>query len=271
MRIQFSLTRIARLALPLLVMVGSSRAQTSSPQLIELESGETTKVATGIATQGSIKVYLLQNNAAEKKNVRIRLTPADHARFGVYDKNDVMINEDAGSNVFDADLAEGEKIKLEIWAVRATRIQFTLVITLRQTNKSSGVEISKPAAADSATIPNPHRHTRGEDVLSTVAPGIRIVEANASDYYKDNWVENKAKTFGAFTTTTEEGIERILFEDLRANKTYEIQGVAWPNRPLNDPVCVGAYFIFDRSVNPQRSMHYAFDLNKRIIVAARAF
>jgi len=258
-------------ALSLLVMVGSSRAQTSSPQLIELESGETTKVATGIATQGSIKVYLLQNNAAEKKNVKIRLTPADHTRFGVYDQNDVMINEDAGSNVFDADLAEGGKIKLEIWAVRAPRIQFTLVITVGQTSKSSGVEMRKPAAAGDTTIPNPHRHARGDDMLSAVAPEIKIVEANASDYYKDNWVENKAKTFSAFTTATEEGIERIFFEDLRVHRTYEIQGAAWPNRPLNDPACVNNYFIFDRSVNPRRSIHYAFDLDKKIIVAARAF
>jgi hypothetical protein len=52
-------------ALSVFVMAGLSKAQTSShPQVIELESGETTKVVTGIVTQGAGKFYLLQNNEA---------------------------------------------------------------------------------------------------------------------------------------------------------------------------------------------------------------
>jgi len=127
-------------------------------------------------------------------------------------------------------------------------------------------------AKSPAAIPNPHRHARGDDVLSDVATEIKIIEAEvSSDSKRENVVENKAKTFRAFTTTSDEGIERIFFEDLRTNKIYEIAGVAWPNRPLNDPVCAGDYFVFDRSINPQRSMHYAFDLNKRVIMAGRVF
>lgn len=272
MRIQFSLTQIAIL-LALLVIVGSSKAQTSSPpELIDLESGETTKVATGIVTQRTSKFYLLQNNEANKKNVRIRLTPAKLTRVGVYDQNGIMMNEGAESNVFDVDLAGGEKIKLEIWVVRATRIQFTLVITVRQTKESNPVEIKKPAAADNATIPNPHRHARGEDVLSDVAPEIKIVEAGVpADATRDNVVVNKTRTFRAFTVMTPDGFERIFVEDIRAEKTYEIEGVAWPNRPLDDPVWVGTYFIFDRSSNPHAATHYVFDMNKRAPVAARAF
>jgi hypothetical protein len=128
------------------------------------------------------------------------------------------------------------------------------------------------AGRSRAPIPNPHRHRLGEDVLSDVAPEIKIIEADApSDREKENFVENKEKTFRAFTTTTTGGLERLFFEDMRTKKTYEIQGVAWPNRPLNDPVCVGNYLIFDRSVNPRRSIHYAFELKKRLIVAAHVF
>lgn len=259
--------------LALLVIVGPSRAQTSSsPELIDLESGETTKVATGIVTQRTGKLYLLQNNEATKKSVKIRLTPAKITRLGVYDQNGIMMNEGAESNVFDVDLAEGEKIKLEIWIVRATRIQFTLVITARQTRKSATVEIKKSAAADNATIPNPHRHARGEDVLKEFAPEIKIVAASVpADAERDNIVVNKTKTFRAFTVMTQDGFERIFVADIGAEKSYEIEGVAWPNRPLDDPVWVGKYFIFDRSSNPHAATHYVFDMNKRALVAARAF
>ena len=260
MKCRLNLT-ITIAALLLVVMVGVSTAQTESlPEVIKLESGETTKVAAGIVTQGSNKFYLVQNNAGKKKNVHVRLTPANHTGLGIYDQDGIMRNEFADNNVFDAVLAEGEKIKVEIWAVRAKKSQFTLVITARDA-----------VATPTPSIPNPHRHARGEDMLSDVRPDIKIVEANVpSNSKKENVVENKAKTFRAFTMDAD-GFERIFFEDITTNKTYEIKGVDLPGRPLNDPVCVDNYLIFDRSMNPQRSIHYAFDLNKRSIVAGRAF
>lgn len=248
-------------ALLLVVTVGLTKAQTTPlSEVIKLENGETTKVAAGIVTEGSSKFYLLQNNAGKKKNVHVRLTPANHTGLGIYDQDGIMRNEFADSNVFDAVLADGEKIKVEIWAVRAKKSQFTLVITARDA-----------VATPTPSIPNPHRHARGKDMLSDVRPDIKIVEANVpSNSKKENVVENKAKTFRAFTMDAE-GLERIFFEDMRTNKTFEIQGVDWPGRSLNDPECVDDYFIFDRSVNPQRSVHYAFDMKKRLIVAARVF
>jgi hypothetical protein len=86
---------------------------------------------------------------------------------------------------------------------------------------------------------------------------------------------NKSRIFSAFTVNTEDGLERIFVRQVlipnRSDKVYEIQGVAWPNRPLSDPVWVGNYFIFDRSSNPHAAIHYVFDMQKRVLVAARAF
>ncbi len=248
-------------ALALVAMVGVSTAQTEShPKVIKLESREMTKVVTGIVTQRTGKFYLLQNNAGKKKNVHVRLTPANQASFGVYGHDGMMLNEGTDGHVFDTELADGETIKFEIGVVRAKKSQFTLVITARDA-----------VAPPTLSMPNSHRHARGEDMLSDVRPDIKIVEANVpSNSNKENVVENKAKTFRAFTMDAD-GFERIFFEDITTNKTYEIKGVDLPGRPLNDPVCVDNFLIFDRSMNPQRSIHYAFDLNKRIIVAGRAF
>jgi hypothetical protein len=127
-------------------------------------------------------------------------------------------------------------------------------------------------AIDRASTPNPHRHQLDEDFLSQLKPEIEIIPSTASvDGLKENLITNKTRTFRFFTITSTEGFEHIFFEDLRAHETYEIVGVAWPGRPLNDPVCVGDYLIFDRSVNPNRSMHYAFNLRKRVVTVARAF
>jgi hypothetical protein len=128
------------------------------------------------------------------------------------------------------------------------------------------------ASPAQAAIPNPHRHAEGDDVLKDVAADIRVVAASApAAARRGNVVENKAKTFRAFTVETEDGMERIFVEDVNAGKTYEIEGVAWPNRPLSDPVWAGDYFICDRSSNPRAAIHYAFDMRKRALVAARAF
>ena len=127
-----------------------------------------------------------------------------------------------------------------------------------------------------ATIPNPHRHAKGEDVLKEVAPEIKIVESSMPQNAElKNLLLNKSKRFSSFTVTTEEGLERIFVVHVlipnRSEKVYEIEGVAWPNRPLSDPVWAGDYFIFDRSTNPHAAIHYVFDMQKRALVAARAF
>ena len=133
---------------------------------------------------------------------------------------------------------------------------------------------SKPSV--DAAIPNPHHHARGEDVLNEVAPEIKTVEASVPENAElQNLLLNKSKRFSSFTVTTEEGLERIFVRQVlipnRSDKVYEIQGVAWPNRPLSDPVWAGDYFIFDRSSNPQAAIHYVFDMHKRALVEARAF
>jgi hypothetical protein len=127
-----------------------------------------------------------------------------------------------------------------------------------------------------ATFPNPHRHAKGEDVLKEVAPEIKIVESSMPQRAElKNLVLNKSKRFSSFTVTTEEGLERIFVVHVlipnRREKVSEIEGVAWPNRPLSDPVWAGDYFIFDRSSNPNAVIHYVFDMQKRELVAARAF
>jgi hypothetical protein len=269
MRIRISLKQIAILSFPLIVMIGVSKAQTSSPAVIELETGDITKniaVAAGVATEGTSKFYLLHNNDARKRSVRIRLTPAKLTGLGIYDQNGLMINENADIkvfNVFDAVLEKDETIKIEIWPVRVKKSQFTLVIT----DTTAGVETRDEK------IPDPHRHRLGENVLADVTSEIKIVDATAPVAKQENIVVNKRGTFSAFTVSTGDGLERIFFTDLASltHKSYEIRGVAWPNRPLSDPVCEGNFFIFDRSAGPQRSIHYAFDLNKRTIEAARAF
>lgn len=258
------------LALSLVALVGLAKGQTAPREVIELESGDITKniaVAAGVATEGTGTFYLLHNNDVKKRIVRIRVTPERSTGLGVYDRNGIMINGNPDIkvyNVFDAVLEKGETIKIEVWPVRVKSSQFTLVITDTTPAVESRVE----------AIPDPHHHPQGENVLQDITPKIKIVEAAAPpDAKQENIVVNKHGTFSAFTMSTQEGLERIFFTDLasRAHKTYEIQGVGWPNRPLNDPVCVGNFFIFDRSVNPHHSIHYAFDLNKRAIVAARAF
>jgi hypothetical protein len=125
-------------------------------------------------------------------------------------------------------------------------------------------------------IPNPHQHAKGEDVLKEVAPEIKIVESSMPlNAELKNLVLNKSKRFSSFTVTTEAGLERIFVVHVlipnRSEKVYEIEGVAWPNRPLSDPVWAGDYFIFDRSSNPHAAIHYVFEMQKRVLVAARAF
>lgn len=126
------------------------------------------------------------------------------------------------------------------------------------------------------TIPDPHHHAKGNDVLKEVAPEIRIVEARVPENAElQNLVLNKSLTFSSFTVIDEAGLERIFVRQIlvprRAEKVYEILGVAWPGRPLSDPVWAGNYFIFDRSTNPHAAIHYVFDMQKRVLVAARAF
>ena len=109
-----------------------------------------------------------------------------------------------------------------------------------------------------------------------VAPEIKIVEASVPQNAElQNLMLNKSERFSSFTVTTEEGLERIFVRQVlipnRSEKVYEIQGVAWPDRPLSDPVWAGDYFIFDRSSNPHAAIHYVFDMQKRALVAARAF
>jgi len=127
-----------------------------------------------------------------------------------------------------------------------------------------------------AETPNPHHHARGEDVLKEVGPEIKIVEASVPENAElQNLMLNKSKRFSSFTVTTEDGLERIFVRQVlipnRSDKVYEIQGVAWPNRPLSGPVWAGDYFIFDRSTNPHAAIHYVFDMQKRVLVAVRAF
>ena len=135
---------------------------------------------------------------------------------------------------------------------------------------------ARQAPKPSRAIPNPHHHANGEDVLKEVAPEIKIVEASVPENAElQNLLLNKSKRFSSFTVTTEEGLERIFVRQVlipnRSDKVYEIQGGAWPDRPLSGPVWAGDYFIFDRSTNPHAAIHYVFDMQKRVLVAARAF
>ncbi len=131
-------------------------------------------------------------------------------------------------------------------------------------------------AGTQTTIPNPHHHATGEDVLKDVALEIKIVESSVPENAElQNLMLNKSERFSSFTVTNEDGLERIFVRQVlipnRTDKVYEIKGVAWPNRPLSDPVWSGDYFIFDRSNNPHAAIHYVFDMQKRVLVAARAF
>jgi hypothetical protein len=125
-------------------------------------------------------------------------------------------------------------------------------------------------------IPDPHHHAKGEDVLKEVTPEIKVVKSSMPQNAElKNLVLNKSKRFSSFTVTSEEGLQRIFAVHVlipnRSEEVYEIQGVAWPNRPLSHPVWVGDYFIFDRSSNPHAAIHYVFDMNKRALVQARTF
>jgi len=135
--------------------------------------------------------------------------------------------------------------------------------------------LQPPRNKPSAQIPNPHHHAKGEDVLKEVAPEIKVVKASVPENAElQNLLLNRSKRFSSFTVNTD-GLERIFVRQVlipnRSEKVYEIQGVAWPNRPLSDPVWADDYFIFDRSSNPQAAIHYVFDMQKRALVAARAF
>ena len=139
-----------------------------------------------------------------------------------------------------------------------------------------GLQLPRNKPSAQVAIPNPHHHAKGEDVLKEVGPEIKIVEASVPENAElQNLLLNRSKRFSSFTVTTEEGLERIFVRQVlipnRSDKVYEIQGVAWPNRPLSGPVWAGDYFIFDRSTNPHAAIHYVFDMQKRALVAARAF
>ena len=153
---------------------------------------------------------------------------------------------------------------------------YIVTVVLLMFGCSPLLRAERQAPNPSGTIPNPHHHAKGEDVLKEVVSEIKIVEARVPQNAElQNLVLSRSKRFSSFTVTTEEGLERIFVRQVlipnRTDKVYEIQGVAWPNRPLSDPVWAGDYFIFDRSSNPQAAIHYVFDMRKRALVAARAF
>ena len=153
---------------------------------------------------------------------------------------------------------------------------FALVLIVGTLGFAPILEQARSQPSVQAAFPNPHRHAKGEDVLKEVGPQIKIVEASVPEHAELNiLVLNKNKRFSSFTVTTEDGLERIFVRQVlitnRSDKVYEIQGVAWPNRPLSDPVWAGDYFIFDRSSNPHAAIHYVFDMQKRALVTARAF
>ena len=137
----------------------------------------------------------------------------------------------------------------------------------------------RPLRAKASTqteSPNSHHHAKGEDVLRDVAPEIKIVESSVPENAElQNLMLNKSERFSSFTVNTKDGLERIFVRQVlirnRSDKVYEIKGVAWPNRPLSEPVWSGNYFIFDRSSNPHAAIHYVFDMQKRALIAARAF
>jgi hypothetical protein len=151
-----------------------------------------------------------------------------------------------------------------------------LMVGLLSLGVAYGLQLPRNQPSARTAIPNPHHHATGEDVLKDVGPEIKIVESKVPENAElQNLLLNKSERFSSFTVTTEEGLERIFVRQVlipnRSDKAYEIQGVAWPNRPLSDAVWAGDYFIFDRSSNPHAAIHYVFDMQKRALVAARAF
>jgi hypothetical protein len=153
---------------------------------------------------------------------------------------------------------------------------FMLSLVIPASSSTPGLRAGCQEPKTATPIPNPHHHAKGEDVLKDVVPEIKIVESSVPENAElQNLMLNKSERFSSFTVTTEEGRERIFVRQVlirnRSEKVYEIQGVAWPNRPLSDPVWAGDYFIFDRSSNPHAAIHYVFDTQKRALVAARAF
>jgi hypothetical protein len=153
---------------------------------------------------------------------------------------------------------------------------FMLSLVIPASSSTPGLRAGCQEPKTATPTPNPHHHARGDDVRKEVAPEIKIVESSVPENAElQNLMVNKSQRFSSFTVTTEEGLERILVRQVlltnRADKVYEIQGVAWPNRPLSDSVWSGDYFIFDRSSSPNAAIHYVFDMKKRALVEARAF
>ena len=147
-----------------------------------------------------------------------------------------------------------------------------LILSLAVTIWDAGSFQASQSKARNAA-PDPHRHGKfAGDVLRTVAPDIKIPEADfPSSRKRENVIENQAKTFRAFTMTSEDGLERIFVENIRTGEVYEIQGVPFPNRHLSDPVWVRDNFIFDRWAQPHYGTHYAFDMSKKVLVEAKTF
>jgi hypothetical protein len=133
---------------------------------------------------------------------------------------------------------------------------------------------------ESFLVPDPHHHV--VDVTSGIVPleiaqGFAFTEvaldphverydvATSSDGdYRAFRVEEPAAA-GGF-------MDRLIVEDLRSGKTYEIQGLPAPWRPFSDLVWIDPdILVFDRWSQPHYGWHYAVDVHQGKLILAAPF
>ena len=164
---------------------------------------------------------------------------------------------------------------------RSIRIGFGLVLLFAAA--SCQIKTIENDLPTETALPDPHNHV--VDVSQTgLSPestaDFRMEEVSLDlGLKRENVTENPSRTFQAFTvcdpTLCSSGDccqERILAEDIKTNRIYEIQGLPLRWRPFSDLVWItDDILIFDRWSNPDYGIHYAVNVREKRLLLASPF
>jgi hypothetical protein len=152
---------------------------------------------------------------------------------------------------------------------RARRLTCVLALVL------GAGEAAFPQTARSAPprVPAAHRHPRiTGDVRRETAGGITltdtVVPAGAA---RDELVAGRRRRFDAFTIRARDGF-RLFVVDRRTKHVREIRGVPFEWRPFSDLAWADdRTLLFDRWSSPHYGVHYAVDVVRGTLIAAKSF
>ncbi|CAG0931929.1 hypothetical protein TFLX_02357 [Thermoflexales bacterium] len=123
-------------------------------------------------------------------------------------------------------------------------------------------------------LPDRHQHVidmRQASSIPDAFSDFRMIEVLPdANWEKENVVNNPVGTWRAFTTTSD--VFHLFVENLRAGKTYEVQGLSLPYRPFSELVwATDEILMIDRWSQPHYGIHYVIKVPARQLLMAAPF